>query len=185
MKSMGYTMTIDHVTITELPSAVDRKTRRSLKSRFERYVLEHRMLHLLVLPQDSRLDFASLGMLAELNDFVHKRGGEMGLVAWQPEVRRQLQSSGIDHYFRCFTSVEAGVAANAQAVAAVFPPWWSAAKVLAAAAEAGEVVDVGASPAVLIVRSQQPGLQGRLRAAGAILLLDPRGAGACGHKFQE
>ena len=109
MKSIGYTMTIDHVTITELPKVVDRKARRSLMSLFERYTHEHRMVHLLILPNGGELDFASLGFLAELNEFVQIAGGEIGLVTWRPRAQRILQAAGVDRYFRCFTSVEAGV----------------------------------------------------------------------------
>jgi hypothetical protein len=87
--------------------------------------------------------------------------------------------------FGLAASVEASVADDGSAVAAVFPPWWPTPRIFAAAAQAGDVVDVGASPAVLIVRSQQPGLPRRLRAAGAILLLNPLGAGACGRKLRE
>ena len=110
MKSMGCTMTIDHVTITELPAKIDGKTRRSLLSRFERFALEHRLVHLLILPNGGELDFPSLGVLAELNDAVHRAGGEIGLVTWRPEATRILHASGIDRYFKCFTSVDAGIA---------------------------------------------------------------------------
>lgn len=65
------------------------------------------------------------------------------------------------------------------AVAAVFPPWWSAARDFAAAGGAGDIVTGGAVPFVLIVQSQRPGLNARLRAAGALLLLNPLAAGGC------
>ncbi|MHB8285369.1 MAG: hypothetical protein ACYDD1_11910 [Caulobacteraceae bacterium] len=81
-------------------------------------------------------------------------------------------------------SAGAAVPANARQVAALFPPWWSAPKVFAHAASAGEIVQVGA-PFVVILRSDQPGLTGRLRRAGAVLLLNPLGVGPCGSTVTE
>jgi hypothetical protein len=83
-----------------------------------------------------------------------------------------------------FVSAGAVVPARASQVAALFPPWWSAPKVFAHAASAGEIIQVGA-PFVLILRSDQPGLSARLRRAGAILLLNPLGVGPCGSKSTE
>jgi hypothetical protein len=68
-------------------------------------------------------------------------------------------------------------AANGFAV--IFPPWWSAAQALNAAASAGDITGVGALPFILVVRSDAPRLKARLRQAGALLLLDPRAAGTC------
>jgi hypothetical protein len=65
------------------------------------------------------------------------------------------------------------------AIAAVFPPWWSASRSLAAAAEAGDVLRGGAFSFVLIVTSQRPGLDSRLRAAGAFMLIDPLDLAGC------
>ncbi len=66
--------------------------------------------------------------------------------------------------------------------AAVFPPWWSAGRVLAAADRAGDVAGVGAWPFVVIA-NPEPGaarpLGAALRAQGAWLVLDPGLAGAC------
>ncbi|MHB8287507.1 MAG: hypothetical protein ACYDD1_22920 [Caulobacteraceae bacterium] len=81
-------------------------------------------------------------------------------------------------------SVGAVVPANATQVAALFPPWWSAPKVFAHAAGAGQIVQVGA-PFVVILRSDQPGLSARLRRAGAVLLLNPLGVGPCGSTSTE
>jgi hypothetical protein len=81
-------------------------------------------------------------------------------------------------------SAGAVVPADARQVAVLFPPWWSAPKVFAHAASAGEIVQVGA-PFVLILRSDQPGLSARLRRAGAVLLLNPLGVGPCGSKPVE
>jgi hypothetical protein len=65
------------------------------------------------------------------------------------------------------------------AVAAVFPPWWSASQSLAAAASAGDVSAAGALPFVFIVQPRDPGLHARLRAAGALLLMNPLGMAGC------
>ncbi len=76
-----------------------------------------------------------------------------------------------------------GVALGAQArppavgpVAAVFPPWWHAARAFAAAGTAGPVARFGALPFIVIVAAPD---RARLRAAGAWLLLDPRALGGC------
>ncbi len=69
-------------------------------------------------------------------------------------------------------------------LAAVFPPWWSSARVLEAAASAGRIVGVGAAPFVVIVAAEPGGRPDhdslRLHAAGAWLLLDPQYLGGCG-----
>lgn len=62
---------------------------------------------------------------------------------------------------------------DSQSAAAVFPPWWSAAKAFEAAGSAGEVARTGAFSSVLIVHSKDPALADRLRKAGALLVLDP------------
>ena len=64
-------------------------------------------------------------------------------------------------------------------VVAVFPPWWPPSRTLMAASEAGVILDSGAYSFVVIVQSQNPELGTRLRAAGALLLLDPLGLGGC------
>ena len=51
-----------------------------------------------------------------------------------------------------------------------------------APAMAGEIVDAGAFPFILIVQSDRPGLADRLRAAGALLLVNPLGASGCGQR---
>ena len=67
-------------------------------------------------------------------------------------------------------------------IVAVFPPWWPASRSLMAASEAGAVLDSGAYSFVVVVKSKGPNFVGRLRAAGALLLLDPLGLGGCFHK---
>ncbi|MBO6796007.1 hypothetical protein [Maricaulis sp.] len=65
-------------------------------------------------------------------------------------------------------------------VAAIFPPGWSERDVLLASAQAGQnLVRFGALPNVGIVEfSSQADLES-LRAAGALLLLDPQVLGGC------
>lgn len=76
-------------------------------------------------------------------------------------------------------SATASLRPDAQAVAAVFPPWWTPRAVFAAAAGGGEVMQAGAAPGVVLVRSYRAGLPARLRSAGALMVLDPAFAGGC------
>jgi hypothetical protein len=55
-------------------------------------------------------------------------------------------------------------------VAAVFPPWWSAAHVARAAANSAQILRLGGLPSIIIVRTDRPD---RLRADGAWLFLNP------------
>ncbi|MDP1872799.1 hypothetical protein [Phenylobacterium sp.] len=73
---------------------------------------------------------------------------------------------------------------EASAAAAIFPPWWSAPRALAAADRAGAVTGVGAQPFIIITtrdpnRSQDRALAASLRAQGAWLVVDPGLAGLC------
>jgi len=76
-------------------------------------------------------------------------------------------------------SISAAAPNDAGGIAAVFPPWWSASRAFAAAASAGDVLNGGAYGFVLIVQSRRPGLGARLRAAGALFLLNPLAVGGC------
>jgi hypothetical protein len=69
---------------------------------------------------------------------------------------------------------------DAEIVAVVFPPWWSAQEAMQAAASANaEFVRTTAIPTILIVRPDgQSGLP-RLHQAGAWLAIDPRAIAAC------
>lgn len=64
-------------------------------------------------------------------------------------------------------------------VAAVFPPWWSAAAVLAAASDAGQVAAAGRLPFIVAVTSEREDLPQVIRAAGAILVFDQDGSSLC------
>jgi hypothetical protein len=69
---------------------------------------------------------------------------------------------------------------GAEAVAVVFPPWWSAQQVFAAAASANAaIIRMTAIPSLLVVRpDDQDGLT-RLRGAGVWLTMDPQAIAAC------
>lgn len=64
-------------------------------------------------------------------------------------------------------------------VAALFPPWWSAARSVSAAAAAGAVVRFGAVGFVVAIVPDVPTPGRQLRQAGAWLTSDPRALGAC------
>jgi len=70
--------------------------------------------------------------------------------------------------------------ADAREAAGVFPFWWSEARVISAAANAGQIVAVGAAPFVVIARTDAPNVAQALRAQGAWLVIDPGLAAACG-----
>lgn len=71
-------------------------------------------------------------------------------------------------------------AAERGTVAAVFPPGTAKPEALAAVIEAGGLlVGEGGWSNVLIVHSDASGFAGRLRRAGAWLVLDPRSAAGC------
>ena len=81
-------------------------------------------------------------------------------------------------------SLGAAVAVEAQPrtpdrLAAVFPPWWSTARVFDAAGEAGNIAGAGGASFVVILRGDPARLAVRAREAGALLLLDPAMAGVC------
>lgn len=97
--------------------------------------------------------------------------------------RRLVERSCIALGAACATLIMAmsAVAAPAQAdrVAVIFPPWWTNARIIDAAASAGDIAGAGAHPSILIVASHTPGLGGRLRKAGAVALFSPGLAGQC------
>lgn len=65
-------------------------------------------------------------------------------------------------------------------VAAVFPPWWSAERVMEAAIAAGvPVVRAGGIDTIVITASPDLRTDGHLRDAGALFLLDPLSAAGC------
>ncbi len=69
---------------------------------------------------------------------------------------------------------------GAEAVAVVFPPWWSAQQVFAAAVSANAaIVRITAIPSLLVVRPDDHDGLTRLRGAGAWLTMDPQAIAAC------
>ena len=64
--------------------------------------------------------------------------------------------------------------------AGVFPPWWPRSVVIAAAAQAGAVRDLGAVPFIVVVQDSGGRAQARLREAGALFSVAPAGSAACG-----
>jgi hypothetical protein len=68
-------------------------------------------------------------------------------------------------------------------IAAVFPPWWTAERAFSAAALSGApIIRFAGLPNILVLASGVPDLSRRLRAAGALLLLDAQAVGACAAK---
>ena len=67
----------------------------------------------------------------------------------------------------------------ANMIAALFPPWWSAARIFQAAAGTGDIVGVGRVPSMIVVRSDRAALAARLRAAGALATFDANELGGC------
>jgi len=68
--------------------------------------------------------------------------------------------------------------ADPSAVAAIFPPWWPPARIMAAAGTAGRLTALGRWSSVVVVRGDASS-PARLKSAGALLLIDPRAAIGC------
>jgi hypothetical protein len=84
----------------------------------------------------------------------------------------------------CFGATIAALMLGASApaegpVAALFPPWWSSADVVTAAGSAGRIVRLGTVHFIVIVAPDGSDTAERLRAAGAVLVLDPINADGC------
>ena len=61
---------------------------------------------------------------------------------------------------------------DSQRLAAIFPPWWTAAQSLVAASQVADVGGFGAFSFIVAVRGTRPGLATELRNAGALLVVD-------------
>ncbi len=59
-----------------------------------------------------------------------------------------------------------------QRLAAVFPPWWSAARSLTAASDVAAVTGFGAFPFIVAVSGNRSGVADELRRAGALVVVD-------------
>lgn len=64
-------------------------------------------------------------------------------------------------------------------LAAVYPPWWSDARIGEAAASAGAIASGGGVRNVLLIQAERPGLSKRTLRSGAMLVLDARAARFC------
>jgi len=119
-------------------------------------------------------------------------GGGRPLSTHAPTARRfaavagplALSTLGIIGSFFAAAAID-GQPRTAGRVAAVFPPWWDAARVVSAAAAAGDIAGAGGAPFIVILRGDPAALNQRARTAGALLLLDPALAGACARPASE
>jgi hypothetical protein len=69
---------------------------------------------------------------------------------------------------------------GADVVAVAFPPWWSNARAILAAASANaEIVRLTAVPSLVVVRPRGNDGLAQLRKAGGWLVMDPRALAAC------
>jgi hypothetical protein len=66
-------------------------------------------------------------------------------------------------------------------LAAVFPPWWSAAQSLTAASQVAAVTGLGAFPFIVAVSGNRSGLEEELRKAGALVVVDGAFFTYCGN----
>lgn len=73
----------------------------------------------------------------------------------------------------------AGPRPDDRVMAAVYPPWWSDARIGQAAASAGSIAAAGGARNVILIQAETPGLAARVRRTGALLLLDSRAARFC------
>jgi hypothetical protein len=100
------------------------------------------------------------------------RRASQTLAAWTPAAA--LVIGGV------FVAADAEFApADATRLLALFPPWWSAERALAAAGDVGAVASVGALSFAVAVAGDRPGLTRALRERGAFWVLDGRAFPAC------
>jgi hypothetical protein len=73
--------------------------------------------------------------------------------------------------------------ADGRFVAAVFPPWWDVARSTDAVIAAdGAILGLGGLSSIIVARSDRADFPARLRAAGALLLLDPSQLSFCARR---
>lgn len=63
--------------------------------------------------------------------------------------------------------------------AAVFPPWWPAARSLTAATHIGAITGLGRAPFIVIVNAANLDASARAREAGALFIVDGARFGLC------
>ena len=73
----------------------------------------------------------------------------------------------------------AGPRPGERLLAAVYPPWWSDARIAGAAASAGDIAAAGGVRNVLVIHGEPTGLATRLRRSGALLVLGGDAARLC------
>lgn len=73
----------------------------------------------------------------------------------------------------------AGPRPQARSVAAVYPPWWSDARIGEAAASAGSIAAGGGLRNVILLAGAPGEIAGRARRSGALFLIDTRAARFC------
>ena len=64
-------------------------------------------------------------------------------------------------------------------VAVIFPPWWSEARAVTAAASAGEILGVGGVPFIVILHGDSTTVARRARSVGALFTLGADPASLC------
>ena len=101
-----------------------------------------------------------------------------------PTSTRKLLLTLAPAFALTFASLGAAVAFEAgprtpRQIAAVFPPWWSQARVLQAASDAGAIAAIGGVRNVVVVVADDDFLPARLNAAGVLLQLNPSLTGLC------
>jgi hypothetical protein len=117
-------------------------------------------------------------------DSILNEAGHSGARATQPlNARWAVAATGLLAAIGIFAGFPAAKA-DATTLTAVFPPWWTQAQVWRAASSVGDIVDTGGARFVLVLHSNLNRFSARARAAGALLVLDPSGLGACGPKSQ-
>ena len=72
-----------------------------------------------------------------------------------------------------------GAPTDPHLIAALYPPWWTPAHVLQAAAGAGDVLGFGGLRSIVVLHADQSGLQARAMAHGAILTFARTRQGLC------
>lgn len=64
-------------------------------------------------------------------------------------------------------------------LAAVYPPWWSDARIAGAAGSAGDIAAVGGARNILVIHGDPVGFATRVRRSGALLVLGGEAARLC------
>ncbi len=72
-----------------------------------------------------------------------------------------------------------GVGPDERRLAAVYPPWWSDARIAGAAASAGDIAAVGGLHNIIVIQGEPARLAAEARRSGALLLLGGDAARLC------